>query len=332
MIFYDEPNHDIFELENNINPNHQHNHPLTNNNILQQINNQTESILLLDSHKNPGLLLPTKTRFRLIKLLIFKIIKIFTATQVYFNDLLVKNINQTNHILRDIATNLYFPEPNYYQSVFFQDESARLYQHLENVFRGSENDILERQKKYSKYLNKLPSHFQKYHFLDIGFGRGEFLQILKNSHINHITGVDTNEVFVSQASKKGFNVYNQDGLTFLKNTSDSFCGISLFHLLEHLIFPEIFDLLRLIHNKLIKNGILILETPNPENLQVSSYSFYYDYTHKTKLPPQFLKSILLFIGFRKVKILYASPFKEKTTTQIDSLVNGAREYAIIAYK
>lgn len=332
MIFYDEPNQDILELENDINSDHQHNHPLTNNNILQQINNQTESILLLDSHKNPRLLLPAKTRFRSIKLLIFKIIKIYTSAQVYFNDILVKNINQTNHILKDIALNLSLLEPNHYQPVFFQQESTKLYQHLENVFRGSENEILERQKKYSKYLKVLSSHSLEYPFLDIGFGRGEFLQILKNNHISHITGVDTNEVFVSQATKKGFNVYNQDGLTFLKNTSDNFCGISMFHLLEHLIFPEIFDLLRLIHNKLIKNGILILETPNPENLQVSSYAFYYDYTHKTKLPPQFLKSILLFIGFRNIKILYASPFKEKTTTQVDNLINGAREYAIIAYK
>jgi len=332
MIFYDEPNHDIFELENNINLPNKHNNPIPKNNILKEIEEQTETIVLLNYHKNPRLLLPTKTRFRLIKLFILKIIKTYTTVQVHFNDLVVKNINQTNNILKDIVFNLSSLEPSHYQSQYFPQDSAKLYQHLENVFRGSENEIIKRQKKYSKYIKKTFSLSLNHPFLDIGFGRGEFLQILKDNHIKHITGVDTNDVFVSKALEKGYNVFNQDGLAYLRDTSNLFCGISMFHLLEHLTFPEIYDLLYLSYNKLAKNGLLILETPNPENLQVSSYSFYYDYTHKTKLPPQLLKSILLFIGYRNVKTIYSSPFKDTNTTQIDNLINGPREYGIIAYK
>ena len=346
MIFFEEPNKDIFELAEKLdNHNSTLDYSFENSEMLRQVEEQSETILQLNSHKNPRYLLPPKTRFRFVKLIILKTLKVYTSIQIHFNDLVVKNSDQTNRLFKytirvlsdieqkvDGINHLLSRQKDLYQSIYFDKESDKLYEHIESVFRGSENQINSRLKKYSPYLDSIQSSSQKNPFLDIGFGRGEFLNLLKSNNITNAIGVDTNKIFVSQAEKLGFKTYNQDGISFLKNSPLNFSGISMFHLLEHFAFPEIYDILRLCHNKLINQGLLILETPNPENLQVSSYSFYYDYTHKTKLPPMFLKSVLLFIGFKNINVIYSSPFKRNKLSPTKKLVYGPREYSIIAYK
>ncbi|MBU1088715.1 class I SAM-dependent methyltransferase [Patescibacteria group bacterium] len=347
MIFYNEPNKDIFDLERNLKSLFSKKNISTfSTNLHNKISALENNIFVLNSYKNPRMLLPPKTKFRFLKLITLRIIKVYTTIQTHFNDLTVKIIQNIKDTLSDITknqakisseiitlhNNLNKKRQLEYQPLFFDQESDKLYNYLENIFRGSSKLITTRQQQYTKYLKPCTSLSKKYPFLDIGFGNGEFLSILTQYGLKRVIGIDINQECVYIAKQSGYKVYKRDAIAYLKQTQKLFCGISIFHLIEHMLFPEIYDLLQLSYNKLAPNGIIIIETPNPNNLQVSSYSFYYDYTHKTKVPAELLETIMTYIGFKNIKIKYLSPFKKKINTPFDKLINGAREYGVIATK
>ena len=75
-----------------------------------------------------------------------------------------------------------------------------------------------------------------------------------------------------------------------------------------------------------------METPNVENIFVSTLTFNYDYTHITKLPKIVIKRLLQFLGFTKIEFIYLHPAKDKYDTRYDELLYGPQDLAIIAYK
>jgi len=212
----------------------------------------------------------------------------------------------------------------------FQDE---FYSFQQGYLRGNYKIINERQKIYIPYLLSLPKKIvSQLYFLDAGFGRGEFLDILKKSGIKKIVGVDTNNKSVNQAKKMGTYAINKDVNKYLYLTDKKFVGISAFHLIEHMSFKYFFDFLILSRDKLTDGGILIMETPNVENIIVGNTTFYYDHTHILKLPKLMIETVLKFVGFRKIKFIYLHPAKEKFDSKYDELLYGPQDLAIIAYK
>ena len=119
---------------------------------------------------------------------------------------------------------------------------------------------------------------------------------------------------------------------YLYLTDKTFTGISAFHLIEHMTFKYFFDFLVLARERLTKNGILIMETPNIENVLVSSTTFNYDHTHSLKLPKLIIETLLKFLGFTKIKFIYLHPSKDKYNTEYDRLFFGPQDLGIIAYK
>lgn len=298
-------------------------------------------------HINPENLFPQKTRLKWVKKLILRLIRVYTSAQIAFNTYtyeFLKNISEYLQLITSylesldsketqIENSLQSLERKTYNPLFWQEHEDSFYVFQQKKFRGDFNTIKENQRTYLKYIQNLPQELkEKYAFLDIGFGRGEFLELLKEIHLPKILGVDINSYYVKEAKKKGFQVYQDDAISFLYNTKQKFSGISAFHLVEHLTFPQLFDFLYLIHQKLATGGILILETPNVENLTVSANSFFYDHTHKIKLPPLFLKSLLEYLKFKNIQIIYSSPIRENLTNDLEKAVFGPQDYAIIAYK
>lgn len=93
----------------------------------------------------------------------------------------------------------------------------------------------------------------------------------------------------------------ENGLSaVLQSQADqSLIALTGFHIAEHLPF-EVLQLLVMHTLRVLKpGGLLILETPNPENVSVGTCSFYMDPTHNHPLPPPLLEFLPIHYGFNR---------------------------------
>nr|WP_237448736.1 class I SAM-dependent methyltransferase [Pantoea sp. Seng] len=152
-------------------------------------------------------------------------------------------------------------------------------------------------------VTKLNSYFSEGCVIDIGCGRGEWLKLLRDNNIRAV-GVDLDEGMLAEALKDGLTVELNDCIKFLKKQeNESAVAITGFHLVEHLPFEIVHTLVSEAQRVLKPGGLLILETPNPENLSVGSCSFYMDPTHQNPLPPELLKFLPDYYGFERTRIV-----------------------------
>lgn len=169
---------------------------------------------------------------------------------------------------------------------------------FEQKFRGSENEVKENQRVYLKYFSPGDK------VLDIGCGRGEFLELLKEKGVE-AKGVDFDEDFVEYCRDKGLDVEKADALMYLREIEDnSLDGIFMSHLVEHLKFEDMYTLLELSYKKLKEDSLLIIETPNPQTLAIFTNAFYVDPTHIKPVHPKTLEFLLDNIGFRGIEITH----------------------------
>ena len=215
-----------------------------------------------------------------------------------------------------------------------------LYIALEDAFRGDPIVIRARQHQYVPYVENVVT--QTAPLLDIGCGRGEWLNILKDSNIP-ATGIDTNAASVQECSAQGLNVLHADAITYLSNAKEQSLGaITLFQVLEHLPFATMVQLLRLALHALVPGGVLIAEVPNSETLSVGASTFWIDPTHERPLFPGLLEFLATEVGYTSVEGVYSSPlapepdFSELAPHVREPLLamhrqlNGNGDFAIIA--
>ncbi|MEZ5139843.1 MAG: hypothetical protein R2711_14085 [Acidimicrobiales bacterium] len=84
-------------------------------------------------------------------------------------------------------------------------------------------------------------------------------------------------------------------------------AVTSFHVVEHLSLDTLVGLLDAALVALAPGGALLLETPNPTNLNVGAASFYLDPTHLKPLHPQFLEFLVAQRGFATVEARYLNP-------------------------
>jgi len=214
---------------------------------------------------------------------------------------------------------------------------------FENHFRGSRELILERQKEY------LPYFAGKKCVVDLGCGRGEFLELMKQNEIPAI-GVDLYQPFVEECISMGFDVRHQDAIEYLRKC-DPVEGIFAAQLIEHLQIVQLLELCRLAYQKLKDGGCMILETPNPMSLSIFTHSFYIDPSHNKPVHPLTLQYYLQLAGFDKTEILYTENSKfpvripalagdqvenleafNDSMKEVNNYLFGSMDYAIIATK
>jgi O-antigen chain-terminating methyltransferase len=222
--------------------------------------------------------------------------------------------------------------------LFADDHSLdEFYLNFEDKFRGDEMTITERLRVYLPYFNNRPSAISKSPFLDIGSGRGEFLDLLTHEKVN-IIGLDINLKMVEKAKNKGHSVIEGDALNYLTSQKkNTLAGVSGFHIVEHIPFPELMKIFSECYRVTKKGGMVIFETPNPENLTVGSLTFNYDPSHLKPIPPQLLAFCLEYIGFNEIEILQLHPEQEPQNEDVlvqEALkrIFGPRDYAVIARK
>jgi O-antigen chain-terminating methyltransferase len=210
------------------------------------------------------------------------------------------------------------------------------YASFEDQFRGDRDEVRRRLQVYVPVLKE--QHITS-DVLDIGCGRGEWLELLKSEGIE-AQGVDRNRVFVEECGRAGLSVIEADALTHLRSLpSESLNAVTSFHLVEHLQFEILIKLLDEIVRTLRRDGLLILETPNPENLLVGSCNFYADPTHRHPIPSETLQFLLESRGFHDIKILKLRPRDEakidgdsEIINRFNELLYRAPDYGVIASK
>ncbi|MDL2324564.1 class I SAM-dependent methyltransferase [Ruminococcaceae bacterium OttesenSCG-928-A16] len=215
---------------------------------------------------------------------------------------------------------------------------------FENAFRGSEESIRKSQEVYLPYLAG------KQKVVDIGCGRGEFLELLRDKGVE-ATGVDTYPLFVDLCKEKGLNVELMDGLAYLNSLEDNSVGaITAFQVAEHLPNNALVKMVELAYQKLEIGGVLIMETPNPTNLSTFTNAFYVDPSHTKPVHPATMAYYTDMAGFRQTKTVftensrsdYRLPLLNAEAENLEEFNNGinilteklfgSQDYAIIATK
>jgi O-antigen chain-terminating methyltransferase len=174
------------------------------------------------------------------------------------------------------------------------------------------------------------------HVLDLGCGRGEWLELMQENNIKAL-GIDINAAMLEKCRAKGLKVEYCDALKFLRSApSSTYAVITAFHLVEHLEFAQLQELVEQSLRILLPGGLLLMETPNPENITVATKNFYLDPTHQRPLPPLLLSFLPDFHGFYRSRIMRMQESVEvlqKPVTTLHDVVTGVSpDYAVIAQK
>lgn len=209
---------------------------------------------------------------------------------------------------------------------------------FEDAHRGSEAEIRRRLQPYLDCLPLLPAQILDLPMLDIGCGRGEWLRLLGEQGFTAI-GVDLNRAMVEHCRAQGLDAHHRDALAWLQGQPDASCAlISAFHVVEHLPFEVLFRLLEEARRVLAPGGVLIFETPNPENVLVGSHTFYHDFSHRNPVTPSSLQFLVGYHGFAVDRLLRLNPYPPEArvagATPVAERVNGhfcgPQDYGIVA--
>ncbi|MBD2290675.1 methyltransferase domain-containing protein [Microcystis wesenbergii FACHB-1317] len=210
---------------------------------------------------------------------------------------------------------------------------------FEEHFRGSREEINRRLEVYLPRLREAQIAPGDSLILDLGCGRGEWLELLRDNGYR-ARGIDLNRVVIEQCQSRGLDVLEGDVIAYLQSMPDeSVAVITGFHIIEHLPFEILVKLLNEAFRVLRHRGLVIFETPNPANVLVGSCNFYFDPTHRNPLPSLMTQFLGQYCGFAEVEILNLNPSTETAICEDSEIAKrfnecfyGPMDYAIIGYK
>jgi O-antigen chain-terminating methyltransferase len=187
--------------------------------------------------------------------------------------------------------------------------------------------------------------------LDVGCGRGEFLELMGAAGIE-ACGLDPDLDMVLLCREKGLEVTQADAAQYLAGIpDDSLGGIFSAQLIEHLTPAQLNQLVTQAARKLRTGGLIILETLNPESLFVHYKWFWMDLSHVRLVHPQTLAFLLQSAGFGEVSTSFIAPpdgvrpipplaaagsesIEEfnRATEYLNKLIYGDQEYFMVGRK
>jgi O-antigen chain-terminating methyltransferase len=200
-------------------------------------------------------------------------------------------------------------------------------------FRGSEDRVREQQKCYVARFLDAPGEV-----LDLGCGRGEFLEAAKAAGVP-ARGIDQSTEWTALCRAKGLDVEQCDMFEYLESVPDgSLGGAYCAQVVEHLPASAVPRLVKLLSQKLRPGALAAIETPNPACLAIFATHFYLDPTHIRPVPAPLLRFYLESAGFGSVQIERLSPALESMPELAElpaafrDAFFGGLDYAIFARK
>ncbi|RMO80977.1 Chromosome segregation ATPase [Pseudomonas syringae pv. philadelphi] len=210
------------------------------------------------------------------------------------------------------------------------------YRAFEDRYRGSRELIHERQQVYVPFLEPLKQLYPECSALDLGCGRGEWLEILVQNGFQAL-GIDLDAGMLEACNALGLPVEKVDALEKLKSMPDeSLTVVSGFHIAEHIPFDDLKVLVAEALRVLKPAGLLILETPNSENLVVGTQTFYLDPTHNCPIPHLLLSFLAEYSQFSRSQLLRLQEpetLAQGRPVDLFSVLHGVSpDYAVVAQK
>lgn len=212
------------------------------------------------------------------------------------------------------------------------------YLRFEDRFRGTREDVTRKQRQYLPLLEPVRAVFAGGKTLDLGCGRGEWLELMIGMGFS-ARGVDLNESMVDLCRHRGLDIEKQDAIKALRVAADdSLAIVSGFHIVEHMFFDDVLTLVAEAYRALRPGGLLILETPNPENLMVATWSFRMDPTHHHPIPPDLMQFVGEDAGFSPASIIRLNgPDSPGNSTgefseKFRYILSDAHDYGLVAQK
>jgi O-antigen chain-terminating methyltransferase len=191
--------------------------------------------------------------------------------------------------------------PEHVTPATFRSLDSYKYVGFEDQFRGSRQAITDRLESY------LPFFAGASDVLDIGCGRGEFLELLAGAGVG-ARGIDLNHEMAELCRSRGLDVTEADAVGYLATLEDgSLGGIFAAQVVEHLQPEYLLRFLELAFHKIRPGGRIVLETLNPACWVAFFESFIRDITHVWPLHPETLKYLVLASGFNRADLEYRSP-------------------------
>jgi SAM-dependent methyltransferase len=209
---------------------------------------------------------------------------------------------------------------------------------FEEAFRGSREELVAGYRGLAgRFHNCAP-------VLDIGCGRGEFLELLKDEGIP-ASGVEVDRDLVDECVRRELDVQLGDGLAVLRgHANGGLGGVAMIQVIEHLTPQQVTEFVALAYDKVRPGGRVVVETVNPQSLYVFAHSFYVDPTHEQPIHPAYLEFLFREAGFSEILIEWRSPppdenvldepgdggVNDANVRRLNNLLFNAQDYAVIA--
>jgi O-antigen chain-terminating methyltransferase len=211
------------------------------------------------------------------------------------------------------------------------------YRAFEDRYRGSRELIKNRLGQYLPFIRPLVASHSGGKAFDIGCGRGEWLELMGEVGLD-AAGGDLDAEMLEACRERGLSVFQGDAIEHLATLdANSHVLISAFHVVEHVSFDQLLKIVREALRVLKPGGLLILETPNPENIVVATNNFYLDPSHRNPVPPPLLSFVAEHAGFDRVKLVRLQEPAELNNAAarvrfLDVFCGASPDYAIVAQK
>ena len=174
--------------------------------------------------------------------------------------------------------------------------------------------------------------------LDVGCGRGEFLQALAERGVR-ARGIDLNHEMVEQCRASGLDVTEADALSYLRGLEDgALGGLIAAQVVEHLEPDYLLAFLDEAFRVLSPGSPIALETINVASWSAFFTSYIRDLTHVRPIHPDTLKFVVVASGFLDAEIQLRAPLPEgeklaaapPAARAVDLRVTGDEGRALVA--